>query len=121
MPIGLRPSWDLGVCRDQKAGSVIMAWGLDATAQLAPGQTVTAPVCTIIDANTGADLSSTLLSGAPSIGPNAAGTAAMVVTQAITNAVAGATYRLTVLYTPSPPSPSGEQLPLVLTFSIANE
>jgi hypothetical protein len=99
-----------------------MAWGLDATAQLAPGQVVSTPVtCTIVDANTGADLSSTLLSGNPSIGPNAAGTANMVVTQAITNAVAGATYRLTVLYTPSPPSPSGEQLPLVLTFSIANE
>lgn len=118
MPTGLTPSWDLGVCRDQKAGSVIMAWGLDATAQLAPGQTVTAPVCTIVDVNTGVDLSSTMLSGSPSVGPNAAGVAGTVVTQAITNAVARHNYRLTVLYTPSPPSPSGEQLPLTLLFAV---
>lgn len=115
---GPTPSWYLGVNIEQPAGSAVVPWGLDATKQLGSGQTVTAPVCTVTDLGSGADVSTTLLSGSATVGPNAAGTAGTVVTQAITGATLGARYRLTCQYTPSPPSPSGEKLELVLDFSI---
>jgi hypothetical protein len=118
--MAIAPSWFLGTTYDQKSGaSCLIAWGLNATTQLAgTGQVVTAPVCTVTDLNTGTDVSASLLSGYPSIGPNAAGLADMVVTQAITNAVAGHVYELLCLYTPSPPSPSGERLPMSLRLIV---
>ena len=118
--MAINPSWQLGTTYDQKSGSgCLIAWGLDATAQLAgTGQVVTAPTCTVTDLNTGTDVSASLLSGSPSIGPNAAALAGMVVTQAVTNAVAGHTYELLCLYEPSPPSPSGERLPMALRLVV---
>lgn len=116
MPVGIVPSEFCGTTYDQLSGAgCVMAWGLDATKQLAAGQVVSAPTCTVTDLTAGgADVSASLLSGSPSVGPNAAGTADMVVTQAITNAVAGHIYELRVNYTPSPPSPGNQQQGLVL-------
>jgi hypothetical protein len=118
MATPLTPTWYLGVCRDQPSGDAVLAWGLDATGQLATGQIVTLPVCTVIDQASGLDVSTTLLSGSATIGPNAAGTANTVIIQTLTNAVAGGLYRLKAKYVPSPPSPLAEKYELVLDFFI---
>jgi hypothetical protein len=118
MVVSLTPSWYLGVCRDQPSGDAVLAWGLDATLQLAAGQVVSSPVCTVVDQGSGLDVSATLLSGTPSLAANDAGTANMVIVQALTNAVKGALYRLKAEYVPSPPSPGAEKAELVLDFLI---
>lgn len=118
MATGPTPSWYLGVTTEQPSGAVVMAWGLDATGQLAPGQVVTLPACTVTDLGSGLDVSATLLSGGPTLGANDAGVADMVVVQALTGATKGATYRLTVKYVPSPPSPAAETFELVKDFFI---
>lgn len=114
MPTGLTPSY---VCQpdnnDLESGS-IAAWGLDASKQLASGQTVTAPVAKVYDLDAGgADVTASMLVGSPTVGPNDAGVANTTVIVVLQNAVAGHSYDVVVHYVPSPPNPAPELLPLV--------